>query len=58
MKEKIYNLSFDICHLSLQETGAIGFSSMANDKYQMTNYKSFLSSFILYPSSFFAPTHR
>jgi len=33
MKEKIYNLSSDICHLSLEDVELLALSSMTNDKY-------------------------
>jgi len=39
MKDKgyIFNFPFDIFHLSLEEIGLPGFSSLTNGKYQMEN---------------------
>jgi len=54
MKEEIYNLSSDICHLSLEDTESPGFFLMTDERHQETSIdKSFPPSFILYPSAFF-----
>jgi hypothetical protein len=40
-KKKIYNFQFVILDLSLEEIVSMRFSSMANLKLQIENYKSF-----------------
>jgi len=56
MKEEIYHLSSDICHLSLEDTESLGILLMTDDRPQFINLFFHPSSFILQP--FFTPTHR